>query len=67
MNESTSRRENLLLRIYNKAKSREDAPRSIKDDTQDQLVNKCCISCKNHSGILLKVEKQVEKILLLVS
>jgi hypothetical protein len=67
MNESTSRRENLLLRIYNKAKSRENAPRSINDDTQDQLVNRCCISCKNHSSILLKVEKQVGEILISVS
>jgi hypothetical protein len=67
MNASTSRRENLLLRIYNKAKSRENAPRSINDDTQDQLMNKCCICCKNHSSILSKVEKQVGEILISVS
>jgi hypothetical protein len=67
MNTLFPRWEKPLLRMHNKAKGQTNAPRSIIDETQNQLVNKCCIECRNHGSILSKVKKQVEQTLIRVS
>jgi hypothetical protein len=43
------------------------APQSIIDESQGQLVSKCCIECEKHGSILSKVERQVGEILTMVS
>jgi hypothetical protein len=67
MNTLFSRWEKSLLRMYNKAKGQMNAPQSIIDEPQGQLVCRCGIDCEKHGNILSKVETQVGEILTLVS
>lgn len=67
MNTSFPRWVKSLLRMYNKAKGQMNAPKSIIDEPQGQLVSKCGIDCKKHGSILSKVERQVGQILTSVS
>ncbi|KAG9765702.1 hypothetical protein KCU73_g304, partial [Aureobasidium melanogenum] len=49
------------------AKDRDNAQQSIIDETPNQLMKNSCISCKQHSSTLPKLEMKVDEILILVS